>query len=320
MARYRKVDTRVWNDAKFRTLSADAKLIFLFLLTHPAMTSLGAMRATIPGMAAELGTLSKGFGEGFGELSRKGFVECDETASFVALRNFLKYNGPENPNVVKSWESALDLIPECAMKALVLQRAVACVDALGETFSKGLPIPFRKGMPNQEQEQEPEPEQEQEPEKEESSEPAKLPAEPTTEVTEPGTPKTSSQSVPRQGIYPEPPDGTVLTFVCNGHTKVWHLVQGQVEAWSESYPGIDVMQEMRKAFEWSKASPRSRKTASGMMKFLVAWLNRANDDWSGGNDRRQGGFGGNPRRGAAAIGPGQRYDPAGAAKRGVNDL
>lgn len=47
MARYRKIDSRIWNDAKFRELSDNGKLVFLMLLTHPSMTSLGAMRATV---------------------------------------------------------------------------------------------------------------------------------------------------------------------------------------------------------------------------------------------------------------------------------
>ncbi len=44
MGRYRKVETRIWNDATFRSLSDDGKLLFLFVLTHPSQTSLGAMR------------------------------------------------------------------------------------------------------------------------------------------------------------------------------------------------------------------------------------------------------------------------------------
>lgn len=268
MAKYRKIDTRIWNDAKFRTLSSDAKLIFLFVLTHPAMTSLGAMRATIPGMAAELGTLSKGFAEGFGELIRKGLLECDECASFVSLPNFLKYNGPENPNVVKSWESALDLIPECKLKALVLKRAAACADALGESFSKGLPIPFRKGMANQEQEPEPEQEPEQEPEKDKDSFETGVPA------SKPATRRTGSK--PRQDIYPEPPAETVMSFECVGSGgKVWHLVQPQIDTWQCDYPNLDVLQQMRMAFNWVGANPRNRKTVVGMQSFLVSWLNRA---------------------------------------------
>jgi hypothetical protein len=54
MARYRKIAPRIWNDEKFGELSDDAKLIFFLLLTHPHMTALGAMRATLAGLAAEL--------------------------------------------------------------------------------------------------------------------------------------------------------------------------------------------------------------------------------------------------------------------------
>ena len=43
MARFRKIDPRIWNDAKFAALSSEAKLLFLYLLTSPAMTILGAL-------------------------------------------------------------------------------------------------------------------------------------------------------------------------------------------------------------------------------------------------------------------------------------
>jgi hypothetical protein len=53
--KYRKIDTRMWGDEKFRRFTDDGKLGFIFLLTHPALTSLGAMRGTMDGLAAELG-------------------------------------------------------------------------------------------------------------------------------------------------------------------------------------------------------------------------------------------------------------------------
>jgi len=34
-ARFRKIDVRLWTDEKFRVLSRDAKLIFVFLLSCP---------------------------------------------------------------------------------------------------------------------------------------------------------------------------------------------------------------------------------------------------------------------------------------------
>ena len=161
MGRYRKVDTRIWNDAKFRGLSDDAKLAFLFVLTHPHMTSLGAMRASIPGLAKELGWTSEALRIAFRKPFAKGLIEYDEGACFLALPSFLKYNKPESPNVVKSWINSLDLIPECKGKVLLLQRVTEFLEALPEAFSKALPKAFRKAMPNQEQEQEQEQEHEQ---------------------------------------------------------------------------------------------------------------------------------------------------------------
>lgn len=157
MARYRKVDSRIWNDAKFRRLSDSAKLVFFMLLTHPNMTALGAMRATVSGLAEELGWELKAFREAFQEVLSEGMAEHNQKACFLSLPNFLKYNPPESPNVVKAWVGAIDLLPECEQKTLVLQRSKAFAEGLSEAFRIALPEAFAKGMPYQEPEPEPEP-------------------------------------------------------------------------------------------------------------------------------------------------------------------
>ncbi len=164
MGRYRKIDTRIWNDAKFRAMSDRAKLAFFFLLTHPHMTSLGAMRATVPGLAMEMGWPEKAFREAFREALAKGMAKHDEVACFVCLPNFIRYNPPESPNVVKSWLACVDLLPECDSKVQLLQQVKAFGEGLGEGFRKAfafLEKALPKGMPNPEQEQEPKHEQEQ---------------------------------------------------------------------------------------------------------------------------------------------------------------
>ncbi len=134
--RYRKIDPRIWNDEKFRALSDRAKLLFLFILTHPHMTSLGAMRASIPGLAAEIGWAEKAFREAFTEALSKALLEHDDKASFVGAPNFIKYNRPESPNVVISWGQALDLIPECPLKVTLIQRVKAFTEDFTEGFQK----------------------------------------------------------------------------------------------------------------------------------------------------------------------------------------
>lgn len=168
MARYRKIDPRIWNDEKFASLSHEGQRAFLFILTHPSMTSLGAFRATKEGIEAELGIDAKGFAKPFQELLSKGLIKYDESCFLVFAPNFLKYNQPENPNVVKGWAGCLDLLPECPLLVEVLQRAKSCAsansktskafsEALGrvtETLSERYAKQLSKGLAIQEQEQE----------------------------------------------------------------------------------------------------------------------------------------------------------------------
>lgn len=166
MTRYRKIDPRIWNDEKFIAMSHEAQRLFLFVLTHPWMTMLGAFRISQAGMAEELGLSTEAFREAFGEVLAKGLVKYDRKAFLIWAPNFLKYNEPESPNVVRSWGNVVDLLPECELKSEVLLGAKALISRRSEAFTKALPKAFlealpealSKGMPNQEQEQEQEPE------------------------------------------------------------------------------------------------------------------------------------------------------------------
>ena len=46
MGRYRKIDTRTWNDQKFNELSDYGKLVFFLLLSHPHLTSIKSNELT----------------------------------------------------------------------------------------------------------------------------------------------------------------------------------------------------------------------------------------------------------------------------------
>ncbi len=155
--RYRKVSSAFWNDAGVLRLSDRGKLAFLFILTHPNMTSLGMMRATMSGLAEELGWEVKAFREAFGEAFREGMVEASTEAPLIALPNFLKHNKPESPNVVKSWERILPELPECELKTQQMQRVKAFTEALPKAFREALPKAFAKISPNPQPNPDPDP-------------------------------------------------------------------------------------------------------------------------------------------------------------------
>ena len=140
---FRKIDVRIWNDEKFHALSPHGKLAFIYLLTHPQMTSLGAMRSTIEGLALELEVLP----EAFREVFREGLAIAFPKANCIYVKNFVRYQTPESPNVVKAWAKSFDLIPECELKTLAFQDAKDLTEGMSEAFRKA----FREAFANKEE-------------------------------------------------------------------------------------------------------------------------------------------------------------------------
>lgn len=68
--------------------------------------------------------------------------------------------------------------------------------------------------------------------------------------------------------------------------KHWRLPAAKLEEYRESFPGMDLEAELRKARQWTRDNPSKRKTASGMLAFLTRWLSKAaNRGDSNGNSR-----------------------------------
>jgi uncharacterized protein YdaU (DUF1376 family) len=79
-------------------------------------------------------------------------------------------------------------------------------------------------------------------------------------------------SASAKGPTHEPP--AVLIFPVTGKgPSTWGLTESLVAEWTAAFPALDVLAESRKALVWIQAN--RRKTARGMPRFLVAWLNRA---------------------------------------------
>ena len=109
------------------------------------------------------------YGIGYKQLSEYGMLEYDEAGIFW-IKNFLKYNPPENPKVVISWSSLLDLFPECQLLIKIAKSVLKACETRGEVYVKALHPEFKKlakydmsngmpydityPMPYQEQEQE----------------------------------------------------------------------------------------------------------------------------------------------------------------------
>ena len=74
MARYRKISPSIWNDAKFRSLSDNGKLVFFMLLTHPQTSAIGTLRAYPQGLAPEMGWSENAFRKPFGKPPKRAWL------------------------------------------------------------------------------------------------------------------------------------------------------------------------------------------------------------------------------------------------------
>jgi len=153
--RYSKIMRYIWNDAKFRALSWNAKGVFLFVLTHPNITSIGALRATVTGLAEERAydLQREAFADAFGEALDKGLLEYDPEACLIIAPNYPKHNKPQSINVVKGWANSIELLPECELLSAHINRLKALTNAMPLAFRHAFTLDKRTQEQEQKQEQ-----------------------------------------------------------------------------------------------------------------------------------------------------------------------
>lgn len=61
------------------------------------------------------------------------------------------------------------------------------------------------------------------------------------------------------------------------------VTQAEIDEWSEAYPGVNVVQQLREMRAWSLANTAQRKTRRGFHAFVVRWLGKEQD--KAGNSR-----------------------------------
>ncbi|KKK61771.1 hypothetical protein LCGC14_3010990, partial [marine sediment metagenome] len=63
-------------------------------------------------------------------------------------------------------------------------------------------------------------------------------------------------------------------FPCRGKLKTWILPKAKLAEYEKTYEHLDVLDQMKRAWQWVQDRPTQRKTAKGMPQYLSNWLNR----------------------------------------------
>ena len=57
----------------------------------------------------------------------------------------------------------------------------------------------------------------------------------------------------------------------------WGVSQKLIDEWSDAYPAVDVLGELKKMRVWLNDNPTRKKTKRGIRRFVSAWLDREQD-------------------------------------------
>jgi len=79
---------------------------------------------------------------------------------------------------------------------------------------------------------------------------------------------------PENGAQSRP--SAVVRIPLNNGT-FYDISQEQVDNWTQLYPAVDVLQELRKMVGWCEGHPRQRKTKAGVLGFVNRWLAKEQD-------------------------------------------
>lgn len=75
---------------------------------------------------------------------------------------------------------------------------------------------------------------------------------------------------------PAPDRRQVISLTLNDKSDFW-IYGDQVEQWSDLFPAVDIMQELRKMKSWLDSNPSRRKTKRGILRFVNSWLSKEQD-------------------------------------------
>lgn len=85
---------------------------------------------------------------------------------------------------------------------------------------------------------------------------------------------TFCSEVPKNGTPSQSP--AVLQIPLNDKTT-YGVTDAQIKKWTELYPAVDVVQQLRQMIGWCDGNPKRCKTRTGVLRFINSWLSREQD-------------------------------------------
>ena len=117
MPGYRQLHSKMWSsDQWFGELSAEKKLLFVYLFSNERASVSGLYEAPLRVIAFETGLDAEVIRSGFEAFDKAGKVHYDFEFGVVWVRNMFKYQGSQSPKVIERAKKDVASVPECPLK------------------------------------------------------------------------------------------------------------------------------------------------------------------------------------------------------------
>ena len=110
MSRYTTVESIIWHDEKFRSLSEDARTLFLYLLTSPHSNMLGIFYLPKLYACSDLQWEPERYQRGIDTLCDTLLIEVDK--DIIWVKNYLKHNPIKGPKQITGAVNRLMTLPD----------------------------------------------------------------------------------------------------------------------------------------------------------------------------------------------------------------
>ena len=246
---YRKIDTRIWNDEKFRKLSPEAQRMYLYLLTSPHSTPWGAYIIDDLYIQADLSMQPGKIKSCWDELATRSLtVRCKKTR-LVCFPNWFRYNPPPNE---KSANACIKGILDLPRSPVLLEFCEKSEWVRTQLANRSLTVRF-------------EVEDEQKQKQEQNIQtPTVFPPSDASDPSE------ADEEVPFIQI-------PLVTKNGEGNPEEFSVTDKMIGEWEELFPAVDIRQALRDIRAWNLANPKNRKTRAGILRHIIGWLKREQD-------------------------------------------
>ena len=129
---YRKIDTKMWTDPKFRNLSPHARLVFVYLITSPHGHMSGLYYLPLELCALETGLSVEQVENAIGDLFTSGLAEYDIPTCTIFVRNMMRYQG-HGIKIAKAVKNHLDTIHSKELVKKFQKHNHTLLDTLSDT-------------------------------------------------------------------------------------------------------------------------------------------------------------------------------------------